>query len=147
MVSSYFKRVLTPGAVPQHIVIIVSYLAILAIFLLDVRYRSEILLQVFYFFPLILISFHCERKALVIGAVVITFVLQVVMLLTYHMSVTSIVIEMSMVLWSDVLVASVSRYARTNLKENPPRATGKPAQSRQLGNHHDAHIRTNQSEH
>lgn len=147
MASSYLKRVSTPGAVPQYIVIIVSYLAILAIFVLDLISRSEILLQVFYFFPLVLISFHCERQGLVIGAVVITFVLQVVMLLTYHMSVTSTIIEMSMVLWSDVLVASVSRYARTNLKDNLPRSTGKAAPSRQFGSHHDAHIGTNQSEH
>ena len=147
MVSSYFKRLITPGAVPQFVVIIVSYLSILTIFLLDLVSGSEILLQVFYFFPLILISFHCERKALVIGAVVVTFVLQVFMLLTYHMSVTSTIIEMSMVLWSDVLVASVSRYARANLKENLRRTTSEAAQSRQFGTHHDARIGTNQSEH
>ena len=147
MASGYFKRISTPGAVPQYIAIIVSYLAILAIFLMDVISRSEILLQVFYFFPLVLISFHCERKALVIGAVVITFVLQAVMLLTYHMSATSTIIEMSMVLWSDVLVVSVTRYARTNLKENLPRTTGNAAQLRQFGSHHDAHIGTNQGEH
>jgi hypothetical protein len=147
MVSSYFKRLITPGAVPQFVVIIVSYLSILAIFLLDLASHSEILLQVFYFFPLILISFHCERKAPVIGAVVITFVLQVFTLLTYHMSVTSTIIEMSMVLWSDVLVASVSRYARANLKENLRRTAGKAAQSRQFANHHDARIGTNQGEH
>lgn|SRR5674476_865782 len=130
MVPSYFKRISTPGALPQNIVIIGSYLAILAIFSLDVISSSEILLQIFYVFPLIMISFHCERKALVIGAVVISVVLQVVTLLTYNTSTSSKIIEMLMVLWSDVLVASVSRYARINYEEIVRHATGKAAQSK-----------------
>lgn len=97
---------------------------------MDVIFSSEILLQIFYVFPLIMISFHCERKALVIGAVVISVVLQVVTLLTYNTSTSSKIIEMLMVLWSDVLVASVSRYARINYEEIVHHATGKAAQSK-----------------
>lgn len=132
---------------PQNIVMVAAYLAIFLIFFLDVVYRSEILLQVFYFLPLVAISFHCERVSPVVGAVVITFILQVAMLLTYHMSVTSTIIEMSMVLWSDVLVASVSRYARTNMKVHVHDADRRVAKAEWHRERRGSGITTNHGKH
>lgn len=118
MVACYFKRILFPGAVPQNIVATVSFLAILAIFPVDVITGSEIALQILYVIPLMMISFHCERKALVIGAVFLSVLLQVVTLLTYDITTSSKIIQMLMVLWSDVLIAFVSYYARIHVLEN-----------------------------
>lgn len=119
--TRYFKRISTPGAIPQNIAIAVSYAAILAIFALDVMTGSEIVLQILYIFPIVMTSFHCERKALVVGAVVLSVVLQAVTLVTYDIATSSKIIEMLMILWSDILVAIVSYYARSILLENVPR--------------------------
>lgn len=118
MVTRYFKRILTPGAIPQIIAVTVSYVAILAIFALDVMTGSEIVLQILYIFPIVMTSLHCERNALVIGAVVLSVALQVITLITYNIATSSKIIEMLMVLWPDILVAIVSYYARKILLEN-----------------------------
>jgi hypothetical protein len=122
IVASYFKRILIPGAVPKNIAATVSYLAILVIFPVAVTTGSEIALQILYVFPIMMISFHCERKALVIGAVFLSVLLQVVTLLTYDISAYSKIIQMLMVLWSDVLIAFVSYYARIHILENTGQA-------------------------
>lgn len=118
MVASFFRRILTPGAVPQNIAATVSYLAILAIFPVAVITGSEIALQILYVFPLMMISFHCERTALVFGAVFLSVLLQVITLLTYDIATSSKIIQMFMVLWSDALIAFVSYYARLHVLEN-----------------------------
>jgi hypothetical protein len=119
-VTRYFKRISTPGAIPQMIAVSVSFIAILAIFALDVMTGSEIVLQILYIFPIVMTSFHCERKALVVGAVVLSVVLQAVTLVTYDIATSSKIIEMLMILWSDILVAIVSYYARSILLQNVP---------------------------
>jgi hypothetical protein len=118
MVASFFRRILTPGAVPQKIAAIVSYLSIFAIFPVDVITSSEIGLQILYVFPLMMISFHCERTALVFGAVFLSVLLQAVTILTYDIATSSKIIQMFMVLWSDVLIAFVSYYARLHVLES-----------------------------
>jgi hypothetical protein len=102
------------------IAVSVSFIAILAIFALDVMTGSEIVLQILYIFPIVMTSFHCERKALVVGAVVLSVVLQAVTLVTYDIATSSKIIEMLMILWSDILVAIVSYYARSILLQNVP---------------------------
>ncbi len=118
MTSSYFKRIVTPGSIPQNIAVYGSYIAIFLIFVLDVNSGSEITLQILYVFPLFIISIHCGRKPLVIGAVVLSVVLEAITLFTYDISAASKLIELLMGLSSNVLVAFVGYYARTVLLEH-----------------------------
>ncbi|MGA9665300.1 MAG: hypothetical protein WBQ69_02495 [Gallionella sp.] len=118
MAPSYFKRMVTPGSIPQNIAVNGSYIAILLVFALGVISGSEITLQILYVFPLFIISVHCGRKDLVIGAVVLSVMLEAITLLTYKISTNSKLIEMLMGLCSNVLVAFVGYYARSVLLEH-----------------------------
>jgi diguanylate cyclase (GGDEF)-like protein len=118
MESSFLRRLFTPGAIPRSIVTIGSFLAILAIFPLDLWTGSEVVLQFFYFIPIAMIAFHEDRSIPVIGAAALSVILQDFVLLTYDISTLSKLIQMVIVLFTNALTASLSRYARGILLEH-----------------------------
>jgi len=112
------KRLVAPGGVSQSFVTIGSYLAIIAIFIFDVITPSTIQMHLLYIFPLIMISFHCERASLVKGAVVLSLVLEGLHLVTdAGLPIASKIILAVMISLSNIIVAYVSRIARTNFFE------------------------------
>jgi diguanylate cyclase (GGDEF)-like protein len=114
----HLRRLTIPGAVSQNSVVVISYLAIALIFMADIITPSTIQFQLFYIFPLILISFHCERLILVKAAVILTILLQSFHLLTDGtLPIYSRCTLTIMVLLTNVLVAYVSRVARANFLE------------------------------
>ena len=118
VILAFIKHVSTPGTFSPNIVAIGGYLALVAIFSLEVISVNEIPFHVLYIFPLTAIAIHCGKKSQVIGAVILSIVLQVVALLS-HESVTlsSKIIITIIILASNAMVASVARYAREHYLE------------------------------
>lgn len=124
MILAAIKHLSTPGTFPPYIVAIGGYLAIAAIFALEVISTNDIPLQVLYVFPLTAIAIHCEKKSQVVGAVILSIVLQTVTLLSHeNVSLTSKIIITIIILTSNAMVASVARYAREHYLEAERLAT------------------------
>ena len=118
MVITNIRRLVNPGSVPENIAIICSYIAIAALFPLDVEAGTEISLHIFYIFPIMLIALHSERKSLVIGAVILSVMYQALSITLYdHLSLFSQIIVVCMVVFSDVLAACIARLLREILLE------------------------------
>lgn len=112
------KRIVIPGAIPQGAVATVSFFLIALIFLLDTVTDATIQMHLLYIFPLIMVSFHCERMKLVYGAVTLSLALQAVSLISYgELPLLSKIIIAMMVLPSNILIAYVARIARTSFLE------------------------------
>lgn len=115
---SHLKRLAIPGAVSQGYVAIGSFLAIALIFAMDIMTDATIQMHMLYIFPLVMISFHCERKNLVYLAVILSLVLQGATLMSYTaFPVYSSLVIAILVLPSNILIAYVSRIARSNFME------------------------------
>jgi len=115
MSPGFLKRIFNPGGIPQNIATIVSYLGIWAIFMLDVLsgYRDQ--LQILYFLPLFIIAFHNEQKPVIIGAVIFSVLLQAFTFFTYGIPLSSTIIEILLVSFTNATVGFISRYARMTL--------------------------------
>lgn len=125
--SHYIKRFASPGFIPDRLAIFISYLTILAIFPLDVLTGSEVSLHVIYIFPLILIALHCSSVHFVMGALVLSIVVQLIALITF--TTESLLIKaflFCMVLLSDIALVLISRYARFNILEAERLSTTDP---------------------
>ena len=121
MTSLKFKRLkhlAIPGGISQNFATIGSYFAIVAIFIFDIATPSTIQMNLLYIFPLIMISFHCEGMRLVNGAVILALLLQGLNFVTDATLPTSSKITLAiMVFLSNIMIAYVSRTARTNFFE------------------------------
>jgi diguanylate cyclase (GGDEF)-like protein len=111
------KRLTIPGAVSPNFVAFGSFMAMGLIFAVDMATNTRIQLHMLYIFPLIMISFHCERMRLVSAAVILSLVLQGIMLMSNDLSILSKLALAILVLPSNIMIAYVSRIARTNFLE------------------------------
>jgi len=124
VILAAIKHLSTPGTFSPNLVAIGGYLAIVAIFSLEVVSTNEIPLQVLYIFPLTAVAIHCEKKSQIVGAVILSIGLQVVTLLSHeNVSVSSKLIISIIILASNAMVASVARYAREHYLEAERLAT------------------------
>ena len=71
-----FKQLASPGTVPDNIAVIECYLAISLIFIFDLISGTAVSFQLLYVLPLILIALHSPKNSWVVGAVVLSIVLQ-----------------------------------------------------------------------
>jgi len=109
------ERLAMPGGIPQNLAVIVSFIAIVTIFLFDVITPSTIQMHLLYIFPLILISFHCRDIRLVQVAVILTILLQIFHLVPDStIPISSKIFLAIMILLSNIVVTHFCRIARTN---------------------------------
>jgi len=126
-ISSFLKRIASPGFVPDNLAIFISYLTILVIFPLDVITGSQISLNVIYVFPLTLIALHCTKIQPVTGAVVLSVIVQFLTLLTFHKDSASVkILLLWIVVLSDITIVLIARYARFNILEAKRLSTTDP---------------------
>ena len=112
------KRLTIPGAVSPNFVAAGSFIAMAVLFVFDMLSDTRVQMHMLYIFPLIMVSFHCERMRLVSTAVALSLVLQGIMLLTNdYLSLISKLALAVLVLPSNIMVAYVSRIARANFLE------------------------------
>lgn len=112
------KRLAIPGAVPQDVVTIAGFLSIALIFLADISTDSTIQMHLLYVFPLVMLGFHCQRVKLVYAAVATALVFQSISLgFDVELPLFSKIILGTLILPTNVLIAYVSRIARTNFLE------------------------------
>lgn len=125
--SHYLKRFASPGFIPDKLAVFISYFTILAIFPLDILTGSEVSLHVIYIFPLILIALHCTSVTFVIGALILSIVVQLIALITFTTESVPIKIFLFwMVFLSDMALVLISRYARFNIIEAERLSTTDP---------------------
>lgn len=126
-ISSFLKRIASPGFVPDNLAIFISYLTILVIFPLDVITGSQVSLHVIYVFPLTLIALHCSKTRLVTGAVILSIIVQFLTLLTFHKDSLGVKIFLFwMICLSDIIIVLIARYARFNILEAKRLSTTDP---------------------
>lgn len=112
------KHLAIPGGVPQQLATAGSYLAIFAIYMLDIVTPSTIQMQLLYIFPLVMISFHCANMRTVNGALILVLLLQGLHLLTDAMLPASSKLAIAiMIFLSNIMIAYVARTARANFFE------------------------------
>jgi serine/threonine-protein kinase len=113
------KGLVTPRRFSRKLVANGSYIAIVAmvvIFFVDLVTPPTIQMHLFYIFPLIMISLHCERMKLISGAVMLALLLQGLNLVNDDIPIASKIILAAMVL-SNIMIVFLSRIARTNFIE------------------------------
>lgn len=116
--STYFKRIASPGFVCENVTIAGSYLVILLLFPLDLITASQVSLHVLYIFPLTLIALHCSRKNLVIGATALSISLQLLSLSNYDdVSLWVKAYLFLMIVLSNSTFVLIARFVRTNTLE------------------------------
>lgn len=118
MAPGFLKRAFNPGGIPQNIAAIAGYLGICTIFMVDVISGFKDQLQVLYFLPLFVVAFHNERKPVIVGAVMFSVVLQAVTFIKYRIPLSSTIIEILLVTFTNITVGFISRYARMTLLQN-----------------------------
>jgi len=118
MAPGFLKRIFNPGGIPQNIATIVSYLGIWIVFLIDVLSGYKDQLQILYFLPLFIVGFHNEQKPTIIGAIMLSVILQAVTFFSYDIPLSSTITEILLVTFTNLTVAFVSRYARMTLQQN-----------------------------
>jgi hypothetical protein len=112
MAPIIINHILNPRAIPKHIVAILSYLAICLIFIIDVEVGYQESLQVLYFIPLFMIAFYGEQKLLIAAAVLLSILLQAVAFLMFGIPLTLTIIEILIVIFTNITVTYLSQYAR-----------------------------------
>jgi diguanylate cyclase (GGDEF)-like protein len=103
------------GGVSSRTVYLASILAMVSIFGSDLADGSKIWLHVLYVFPIASIAFYCERTIPVAIAVAIASALQLLTLIAYQMSVSSIAVNIFVQLASGAMIAILTRGARSNI--------------------------------
>ncbi len=116
---THLKHIASPGAVPENMAIIGSYLVILALFPLDIITGSHISLHLIYIFPLFLIAIHSSRNSWVAGAAFLSITLQLITLVIIDSDrILAIKIYlMLMIILTNSAFALIARSARTNTLE------------------------------
>lgn len=115
---NHLKRLATPGAISPTVVAVGSYVAMCLIFAVDMLTNTAIQMHMLYIFPLIMVSFHCERMRLINAAVMLSLVLQGFLLVfDTSLSISAKLILAALVLPSNIMVAYVARIARANFLE------------------------------
>ena len=113
-----WKRMTTPGGVPENFVAMGSYILMGLIFAVDMITRTKIQIHLLYIFPLIMIGFHCQRMVLVNTAVILSLVLQgIILVVDVNLSLLAKIVLAVLVLPSNVMIAYISRIARANFLE------------------------------
>ncbi|MBI1174893.1 MAG: protein kinase [Sideroxydans sp.] len=119
--GAHFKRLqrlAVPGAVSPNFVAVGSFIAMGVIFAVDMITKTRIQMHMLYIFPLIMVSYHCEQMKLVKTATTLSLLLQGIMLMSdTNLSILAKTILAILVLPSNIMVAYVSRIARTNFME------------------------------
>ena len=116
--SAYIKRLATPGFIPDHVAVFISYVTILIIFPLDVITGSQISLNVIYVFPLTMIALHCTKMQFVNGAVALSVLVQFLTLLTFGNDPMSVKLPLFAIsFFSDITIVLIARTARFNILE------------------------------
>jgi hypothetical protein len=118
MSPTIINRILNPRAFPIHIVSILSYIAICLIFILDVEVGYQESLQVLYFIPLFMIAFYGEQKHLIAAAVLLSIILQAFAFIMYRIPLKLTIIEILIVIFTNITVAYMSQYARNTFLAN-----------------------------
>jgi diguanylate cyclase (GGDEF)-like protein len=125
--SSYLVQIASPGFIPDSAAIIVGYLAILAIFPLDIITGSRVSFHILYVIPLTLIALHCSKSGVVTAAVVLSVTVQALTLLTFSDDTDQIKLFLfGMILLSDTVLVLVARFARFNILEAERLSTTDP---------------------
>ena len=126
-ISANLERIVTPGDFSTTAAASVSYLAIVLIFAFDIGTDATIQLHLLYVFPLTMIALHCKQVNLVVWAVILALCLQGITLVSYgDIPLFSKLLLALLVLPTNILVAYVSRIARTNYMETRRIATIDP---------------------
>ena len=115
-----FKRLrsmATPGAIPQHHVVIVAFVAMLLVFaadwISDTR-NATVQMHLLYLFPLAMLGFHCERLFIVRIGLVFSIVLQIGMLMIETLPHYARVALAVLFIPSDMFIVFLARIARSN---------------------------------
>lgn len=115
---NHLRKLATPGAISQRFVASFGYLAMISVFAADMISHTNIQTHLLYIFPLILISYHCERMALINAAVLLSLSLQSILIATAtDLSIPARIVLSILVIPSNVMVAYVARLARANFLE------------------------------
>lgn len=116
-----FKDLVTPGALPQGKVLAASYIAMVAIFLVDVLTdfrHATIQMHLLYLFPLAMVGLHCERIAAVRLQLFVSIMLQIITVLTeMALPLYAQVALVALFVPSDIFAAYMARIARANFLE------------------------------
>ncbi len=120
-----FKLLTTPGGIPQHIALLSSVIAMLAIFVLDLLTDDSIQVHMLYIVPLIVASFHCEKLLYVRFSVALAIMLQGIALVFFSnaIPIQSKIILACMVLPLNIVISLVAVIARINFLEVEQLAT------------------------
>ncbi len=110
-----YHIVTTVRGIPSRTIFLASILAMVSIFGFDVADGSKIWLNVLYVFPIATSAFYCERTIRVAIAVAIACGLQLLTLIAYQMSVSSIVVNVVIELASGATLVILARGARSNI--------------------------------
>lgn len=125
--SAYLVQIASPGFVPDNIASVTGYLAILAIFPLDVLTGSKVSFDIVYVIPLTFIALHCSKSGLVIGATILSISIQTLTLLTFADDSYQIKIFLFVMMFlSDTVLVLVARFARFNILEAERLSTTDP---------------------
>jgi len=115
-----FKRLrsmATPGAIPQHHVMIVAFIAMLLIFaadwVSDAR-NATVQMHLLYLFPLAMLGFHCERLLIVRIGLAFSIALQIGMLLIETLPHYARITLATLFIPSDMFIVFLARIARSN---------------------------------
>ena len=121
--SARFKRlrsVVSPRQFSQKIVALGSYFAMfvmVVITIIDLVTPDTIQMNLLYLFPLIVISLHCERKRMIVVAIVLALLLQGIHLVLDDIPVSSKIALAFMIVVSDIAIVFLARIARLNFIE------------------------------
>ena len=74
--QNFFRRLSTPGALPPAIVFGASIATMTLVFAIDPMTPRDVRLYLLYSFPLAAIALHCERKSVIVAALVLSMIFQ-----------------------------------------------------------------------
>jgi diguanylate cyclase (GGDEF)-like protein len=114
MIKSFLLRVATPGGFPPGLVETISFLALVALFVLEMAFGSEIWLRVLYIFPLVAIAIHCELAGIVVLGFFLAVACQCIAILSISASPAARIINTLVAFAWPTLVVLLSRFARAS---------------------------------
>lgn len=104
---------MTPYVAPSGLVLVISILAMAAIFGIDLADGSSIWSHVLYVFPVCAIALSRERLTWVVLGLLLSAVLQLLTLLAYDISVRAVVANSVILLVANVMTVGLARVARS----------------------------------
>jgi diguanylate cyclase (GGDEF)-like protein len=109
---SYLNNLMRPRALRSKTIVLISIVAMVAIFAVDVADGPQIWSQVLYVFPLCAIALSCEGFTLVLFGLLLALVFQLLTFLAYQMSAPSVVANSIVALAADAMIVGLARVAR-----------------------------------